>query len=213
MLESSFNASTGRLPQDRPVYLPLKGQAAKHALEVLLRKGAMLEPHLTSSEAQQILSFMQLEHLPADTLISYQAQNSETARLMMILAGEANIRMRSANMGTQSPNSLFDQSSRWFSAGEGATLGLIHVFGGLSSRFVAQSCTELFVASMPRYSLHAMKKQSPAVALRYFEMLLLEMALVALDHERQLHAMNSVARSMQSHIDDQSEDTLSSPLV
>jgi hypothetical protein len=57
------------------------------------------------------------------------------------------------------------------------------------------------------------EKQMPALALRYTEILMVELALVALDHERNLQAMNNVARSMQSHIDDESGATKPAPLA
>jgi CRP-like cAMP-binding protein len=212
MHDSRYNTAAGSLPQDAPVYSPLSSEAERVAMDLLLRKGALLEPRLTRDETQQILHFMRAEHFAPGAVISFQAQSSETGRLMMILAGEANIRMRSAGPSSKTQFSPVDQTSRWFTATEGATLGLIHAFSGLSSRFVAQASTELFVASISRDLLQAMKKQMPALALRYTEMLMLELALVALDHERNLQAMNNVARSMQNHIDDESGATKPAPL-
>lgn len=82
----------------------------------------------------------------------------------------------------------------------------------MSSRFIAEAGSELFVASLPRETLYVMKKKAPALALRFMEMLSMELALVALDHERQLEAMNNVARSMQNHIDEEAGDTRGAPL-
>jgi hypothetical protein len=212
MNESRYNTASGGTAQDSPVYSPLEGESAKVALDLLMRKGGLLEPRLTRTEAQDILQFMRLEHFTPGAVITFQAQSNENGRLMTILAGEANIRMRGGQAGSKSQFSPVDQTSRWFAATEGATLGLVHAFSGLSSRFVAQATTELFVASLSRDLLQAMKKQLPALALRYTEMLMLELALVALDHERRLEAMNNVARSMQSHIDDESDATRPAPL-
>jgi CRP-like cAMP-binding protein len=208
MQDSSYST----LPPQAPNFSPLQGQSRHIALDLLMRKGNMLDPKLTTPEAQHLLEFMHLEHFAPGAMISFQAQSSDTGRLMMILAGEANIRMRGVNAGASTKFSPVDQNSRWFTATEGATLGLLNAFSGLSSRFVAQASTELFVASITRDTLQNMKKNSPGLALRYMEMLLLEMALVALDHERNLQAMNNVARSMQSHIDDESGETKPAPL-
>jgi hypothetical protein len=198
---------------DTPVYLPLRDESARLAMDLLMRKGGMLEPKLTRPEAQQMLAFMRMEHFAPGAVISFHAQSNQTGRLMMILVGEANIRMRSHAALGKTQFSPVDQNSRWFTATEGATLGLIHAFSGLSSRFMAIAGSELFVASMSRELLQTMKKQLPALALRYTEMLMLELALVALDHERNLEAMSNVARSMQNHIDDGSGVTKPAPLV
>ena len=195
-----------------PEYLPLSGESASRAMELLMRKGHLLEPKLTRADASQILEYMHLEHFPPGQVITFQAQSKQEGRLMMIIAGEANIRMRNATVGAQSQFSPIDQISRWSVATEGATLGLVHTFSGMSSRVVAQAATELFVASLSRESLHVMKKQFPVVALRFTEMLMLELALVTIEHERNLQALNSVARSMQSHIDDESDETKPAPL-
>ncbi|TAG27374.1 MAG: hypothetical protein EAZ37_05435 [Burkholderiales bacterium] len=204
----SFGASS-----ELPNYLPLSGLSANQAHTVLLRKGGLLEPVLTRNEAQDIGFYMHLEHFSTDAMIYFQAQDSKKGRLMLILAGEASIRMRESSTASQTRYSPIDQSERWFTATEGATLGLVHAFAGLSSRFVAQATSELFVASLPREALCVMKKQAPALALRFMEMLSMELALVALDHERRLEAMNSVARSMQGHIDGESYETLPAPLI
>lgn len=212
MQESHDSTVPSGMAQEAPAYTPLEGESARMALDLLMRKGGLLEPRLARAEALDILQFMRLEHFAPGAVISFQAQSSENGRLMMILAGEANIRMRGGQAGSRSQFSPVDQTSRWHTATEGATLGLIHAFSGLSSRFVAQAGTELFVASLSREMLQAMKKQSPVLALRYTEMLMLELTLVALDHERNLQAMNNVARSMQNHIDAESGATKPAPL-
>lgn len=212
MQASLYNKMPSGFSHEVPAYSPLDGDSARVALDLLMRKGGLLDPRLTRSEAQEILRYMRLEHFAPGSVISFQAQSNENGRLMMILAGEANIRMRGGQSGSETQFSPVDQTSRWLAATEGATLGLVHAFSGLSSRFVAQASTELFVASLSRDRLQVMKKQFPALALRYTEMLMLELALVALDHERNLQAMNNVARSMQSHIDDESDQTRPAPL-
>jgi CRP-like cAMP-binding protein len=212
MSDSRYNSVQTNPPQGTPTLIPLSTEAENLAIVLLLRKGAFLEPQLSSVEARQIVQFMQGEHFSPGHVITFQAQSSETGRLMMILAGEATIRMRNSGQG-RTQFSPVDQTSRWFTATEGATLGLIHAFSGLSSRFVAQASTELFVASVSRTSLQTMKKQMPALALRYTEILMVELALVALDHERNLQAISNVARSMQSHIDDESGETKPAPLL
>lgn len=89
----------------------------------------------------------------------------------------------------------------------------MQAFAGLSSGFVAQVVSEMFVASLSRIALQQMKKQEPLVALRFMEMTALELALVALDHEKKLVALTSVARSMQGHIQDESGETGPAPLL
>jgi hypothetical protein len=212
MQEPYYNTAPGGIALDAPVYSPLEGESARIAFDLLMRKGGLLEPRLSRSEAQDILTFMRLEHFGEGAVISFQAQSSENGRLMMILVGEASIRMRSTQVASKSQFSPVDQTSRWSAVGEGATLGLVHAFSGLSSRFVALASSELFVASLSRDLLQAMKKQFPVLALRYTEMLMVELALVALDHERNLQAMNNVARSMQNHIDEESGETKPAPL-
>jgi CRP/FNR family cyclic AMP-dependent transcriptional regulator len=189
-----------------PHYLPLNGTSRQQATNLLRRKGAPLVPPLTADEALQIVQYMRLEQFAADTIITFEAQNPEIGRLMLVLAGEVNIRLRDV---TQSPTkySPVDQHTRWANAGEGATLGLVHAFGGLSSRFVAQATTDLFVASLTREALHLLKQNHPMLGSRLMEMLAMELAFIALEHERNLHAMNNVARSMQSMIDAESTKT------
>jgi CRP-like cAMP-binding protein len=199
---------------DHPQFLPLQGQSATQAHALLQRKGGLLTPPLTRAEAQDIIAFMSLEHFAQGSLISFDAQSMETGRLMLILVGEAHIRMRGPV--NQPADSEFSPTQRaqakWFSAGEGATLGLIHAFSGLSSRFVAQAASELFVASLTREAFQIMKKQSPALALRFLEITALELALVALDHEKRILALTQVARSMQDHIAEETGETAPTPL-
>ncbi len=185
---------------DLPKYLPLNGPSLQQALMLLIKKGSMLEDALTHAEALRITQYLHLEHFLTDTVISFDAQSKEQARLMLILAGEVNFRLRDAGH-SRSQYSPVDQHERWATASEGATLGLVHAFAGLSSRFVAQATSELLVASISRETFHTMKQQQPALALRFLEMVTRELALVALDHERSLQAMNNVARSMQNMID------------
>jgi hypothetical protein len=211
MQDSNFNSLPGALPYDAPAYLPLSSDAEKLGVELLLRKGALLEPRLMRDEAKAILKFMNGEHFAPGTLISFQAQSRETGRLMMVLAGEAHIRMRHGS-ARKNPYSATERVSPWFTATEGSTLGLTHTFSGISSRFIAQASTELFVASISRETLQTMKKQAPVLALRYTEMLMIELSLIALDHERNLQAMTDVARSMQEHIDHESDSTRPAPL-
>lgn len=199
---------------DHPQYLPLKGQSADQAHLLLMRKGSLLDPVLTRDEAQDIMGFMSLEHFAPGSIISFDAQSIETGRLMLILAGEANIRMRGTLMSSETQYSPLDRAqSKWFNASEGATLGLLHAFSGLSSRFVAQTVTELFVATLTREAFNIMKKQAPVLALRFMEITAIELALVALDHERRIIALSNVARSMQEHIDDGSGETAPVPLM
>jgi hypothetical protein len=199
---------------DHPQYLPLDGQSAAQAHRLLMRKGSLLEPQLTRAEAQDIMAFMSLEHFAPGNVISFDAQSMDTGRLMLILAGEANIRMRGTMISSESQYSPLDRAqSKWFNASEGATLGLLHAFSGLSSRFVAQTVTELFVATLTRAAFSIMKKQTPVLALRFMEMTAIELALVALDHERRIIALSNVARSMQEHIDDGSGETAPVPLM
>ncbi len=214
MDSSSTFARSSQWAFDHPQYLPLDGQSATQTLNLLLRKGGLLEPKLSRAEAQGIMAFMSLEHFAPGSVISFDAQSMETGRLMLVLAGEANIRMRSSLAGTESQYSPLDRAqSKWFNAGEGSTLGLLHAFSGLSSRFVAQAVTELFVASLTREAFNIMKKQAPVLALRFMEITAIELALVALDHERRIVALSNVARSMQQHIDEESGETAPAPLM
>jgi CRP-like cAMP-binding protein len=189
-----------------PKYQDLHGQSFQQTVNLLQRKGGLQEPRLSRDEAMQIAGLMRLEHFPDDAIISFEAQSNEQGRLMLILAGEVNIRLREAGL-SRSQYSPVDQHERWATATEGATLGLVHAFAGLSSRFYAQVTAELFVASLSREALMAMKQQKPELALRVMEMLAMELAFVALDHERSLQAMNNVARSMQNMIDGEASAT------
>lgn len=183
-----------------PIYRSLEGNSLQQTVLLLLRKGGLLVPPLKREEAFQIADQMHLEHFQPDTIISFEAQNPQTGRLMLILAGEANIRLRDGGQ-SRSQYSPVDQTERWASASEGATLGLVHAFAGISSKFMAQASTELFVASLSRETLQRIKTTQPALGVRLMEMLAMELAFVALDHERSLQAMNNVARSMQNMID------------
>jgi CRP-like cAMP-binding protein len=212
---SGFNASS-QWAFEHPHFLPLIGQPAKQALDLLMRKGAVLHPPLSKSDAQDILGFMSLEHFNAGNLIGFNAQDMDTGRLMLVISGEANIRMRSTPAGAgqsqfaplQSQFSPLDRvQTQWFNVSQGATLGLIHAFSGLSSRFIAQVASEMLVASLTRAAFIAMKQQAPVLALRFLEMISLELALVALDHERRMVALSQVARSMQEHIAGESGET------
>jgi CRP-like cAMP-binding protein len=189
-----------------PSYQPLSGPSLQQALSLLQRKGGLLDPVLTRDEALKISSFLQLEHFELDAVISFDSQNKKQGRLMLILAGEVNIRLRDTSH-SRTQYSPVDQHERWSTATEGATLGLVHAFSGLSSRFLAQATTELFVASITRETFNTMKQQQPILALRFLEMVTMELALVTLDHERSLQAMNNVARSMQNMIDGESGAT------
>jgi CRP-like cAMP-binding protein len=192
---------------DAPVYLPLEGESASQARSILLRKGRLLSPPLSQAEAKEMVRYMRLEHFSPGATISFHSQSAENGRLMLILAGEVSIRMRETSGSVRTKYSPLDQTYRWFTATEGATLGLVHAFSGLASRFVAQAVSELFVASISREVLTSLKTNSPTLALRFLEMVAMELALVALDHERNLEAMNNVARSMQDHIDGESGET------
>jgi hypothetical protein len=194
---------------DHPQFLPLQGTPATQAQTWLIRKGGLLTPALTRTEAQDIAGFMSLEHFAPGSLISFDAQSMDTGRLMLVLAGEAHIRMRGVanTSGASQYSPVNREQSKWFTAGEGTTLGLVHAFSGVSSRFVAQAVTELFVASLTREVFQGMKKQTPALALRFLEMTALELALVAIDHERRIVALSQVARSMQDHIDGEAGET------
>ncbi len=199
---------------DHPQYLALSGLPAEQAIELLMRKGRILSPPISRIEAVGIVSFVNLEHFKAESLISFDAQNADTGRLMLVLAGDASIRMRDS--GTTSHDSdyspLGQVKAKWFNATEGATLGLVHTFSGLFSRFMAQATTDLFVASLSRTAFHRMKQQQPIWALRFLEITALELALVTLDHEKSIVAMSNVARSMQDHIGDESGETAPAPL-
>jgi hypothetical protein len=208
---SEFRESSSfKLPQ----YLPLTGESAEQTRALLLRKGALLRPVVSAKEADGIMRYMKLEHFKTGSLIEFHAQSDETGRLMMVLAGEANIRMLSTGQraDTADFSPLGQTLAKWFNVNEGATLGLVHAFSGLSSRFVAQAATELLVASMSRLALSQMKQQEPVLALRFIEITALELALVALDHEKNLVAVSNVARSMQDHIGYESGETAPAPL-
>jgi CRP-like cAMP-binding protein len=204
---SSFSAF------DQPKYLPLQGQPADEALELLLRKGQMLSPPLSRADAKGMMSSMNLEHFPPNSVIAFDAQSEETGRLMMIIAGEASVRIKLASRLATASSPVGQTESKWVSASSGATLGLTHTFSGLSSLFVAQAVTALFVASLSRKSLHRMKQQEPKLAMRFLEMVTLELALIALDHEKRIFALTNVARSMQEHISEESGETSPAPLM
>ncbi|MBS7807683.1 hypothetical protein [Variovorax sp. PCZ-1] len=214
MSSSSFFGQSSHLAFDHPDYLPLEGQSAKRACELILRKGRLLKPALTLTDAQTIVAFMSLEHFRPGSLITFSAKDDDVARLMLIIAGEANIRMRSqeTDSGTSEYSPLGRTQKKWFNVGEGSSLGLVHLFSGLSSRFVAQAASELFVASLSRIAFQQMKKQEPQLAMQFMEITAMELALVALDHEKSMVALSSVARSMQNHIEDEAGSTRPSPL-
>ncbi len=199
---------------DQPKYLPLQGELAQQTSDLLVRKGGLLRPTVSSAEAQGIIRYMNLEHFKPGNIIAFNAQDDEIGRLMLILVGEANIRMRnSENKQNASDYSPMGQvQSKWFNVSEGSTLGLVHAFSGLSSRFMAQAVTDLFVASLTRAAFYQMKRQEPVLALRFLEITALELALVAIDHEKNLIAMSNVARSMQDHIGFESGLTAPAPL-
>lgn len=199
---------------DLPQYLPLTGEPAEQARALLLRKGALLRPAISAKEAGGIMRYMKLEHFKTGSAIAFHSHNEETGRLMLVLAGEANIRMLGAGRwaDTTDFSPLGQTLAKWFNVSEGATLGLVHAFSGLSSRFVAQAATELFVASLSRQALSQMKQHEPVLALRFLEITALELALVALDHEKNLVAVSNVARSMQDHIGEESGETAPAPL-
>jgi CRP-like cAMP-binding protein len=210
---SEFSASSS-WAFDHPQYLPLEGEPALQALEWLVRKGGMLRPAVSRTEAAGIIRYMNLEHFKPGSVISFNAQSDETGRLMLILAGDANIRMRQIDgkLTTQDYSPLGQAQAKWFSVSAGATLGLVHAFSGLSSKFVAQAETDLFVASLSRIALYQMKRQEPVLALRFLEITAQELALVTLDHEKNLVAVSNVARSMQEHIGQESGETAPAPL-
>jgi glycerophosphoryl diester phosphodiesterase len=214
MASSSFFGESSHLAFDNPKYLPLEGKTAAHARELLMRKGRLLKPTLSDADAKKMVAFMSLEYFRPGDLITFNAKDDDVARLMLIIAGEANIRMRpNAGEPAASEHSPLGQvQKKWFNVGEGSTLGLVHLFSGFSSRFVAQAVSELFVASLSRIAYQQMKKQEPAVAIQYTEITAMELALVALDHEKNMMALNSVARSMQSHIVEESGSTRPSSL-
>jgi CRP-like cAMP-binding protein len=199
---------------EHPQYLLLEAQPAQQTLDLLMRKGRLLRPVVSRKEAEGIMRYMHLEHFQAGSLIAFNAQNDETGRLMLVLAGEANIRIRDSAVRNESSSfsPLGQVQAKWFNVSEGSTLGLVHAFSGLSSRFVAQAVTELFVASISRVAFHQMKQHEPVLALRFLEITALELALVALDHEKNLVAMNNVARSLQDHIEDEHGSTAPAPL-
>jgi CRP-like cAMP-binding protein len=199
---------------EMPNYLPLEGQSLKHTIDLLVRKGALLKPPITRNEAEGISRFMSMEHFRPGNLISFNAQNDDNGRLMLIISGEASVRIRASAVKQMSSDysPLGQVQAKWANVSEGATLCLVNVFSGLSSRFVAQTVTDLFVASVSRAVFQQMKKQEPLLALRFLEITALELALVTLDHEKSLVAMSSVARSMQEHINDESGETAPAPL-
>ena len=208
-----FSEFDGPVPSpssfEHPHYLALNGEPAYQARTMLVRKGAMLQPALSDKEADGIVRYMRLEHFKPGSMISAQAQSDETGRLMLILAGEANIRMSGSRKRSFDDDfsPLGQVQAKWFNVSEGATLGLVHAFSGLSSRFEAQG-TELFVASMTRLSFNRMKQLEPVLALRFFEITALELALITLDHERNFVVVSNVARSMQDHIGQESGHTV-----
>jgi CRP-like cAMP-binding protein len=214
MTTSSFFGESSHLAFEFPKYLPLEGKTSEHACRLLMRKGGLLKPALSQADAQKLVAFMSLEHFSPGSLITFNAQDEDVARLMLIIVGEANIRMRpqagEASISADSPMGRVQK--KWFNVGEGSSLGLVHLFSGLSSRFVAQAVSELFVASLSRIAFQQMKKQEPLLAMQFLEITALELALVALDHEKNLVALSSVARSMQSHINDETGDTSAAPL-
>ena len=215
MSTSSFFGESSQLAYEHPNYLPLQGATAEHARELMMRKGRLLKPTLNRVDAQKMVAFMSLEHFRPGSLITFSAKDDDVARLMLILNGEAHIRMRplAGEAAASEHSPLGRVQKKWFNVGEGSTLGLVHLFSGLSSRFVAQAVSELFVASLSRTAFQQMKKQEPSVAIQYMEITAMELALVMLDHEKNMVALNSVARSMQSHIDDESGETRPAPLV
>lgn len=215
MSASSFFGEPSQVAFDHPSYLPLAGRSAQQACELLMRKGRLLQPMLSQAEAQKMVAFMSLEHFKPGSVITFSSKNDDVSRLMLILMGEANIRMRPqfGETQTSADSPLGRAQAKWFNVSEGSTLGLVHAFSGLTSRFVAQAVAETFVASLSRIALQQMKKQEPAVALRFMEITALELALVALDHEKSLVALTNVARSMQSHIDEESGETAPTPLL
>jgi CRP-like cAMP-binding protein len=210
---SDFGEST-QSTFDQPKYLPLQGELAEQTSDLLVRKGSLLTPAVSRAEAEGIMRFMNLEHFKPGSIISFNAQSDETGRLMLVLVGEANIRMRNS----ESKQSASDYSplgqvqSKWFNVSEGSTLGLVHAFSGLSSRFLAQAVTDLFVASLTRIAFQQMKRREPVLALRFLEITAIELALVAIGHEKNLIAMSNVARSMQDHIGFESGLTAPAPL-
>jgi hypothetical protein len=129
---------------------------------------------------------MCLEHFKLGSLITFSSQNKDTALLILIIAGKANMRMRRQPSDSEMTYKSQQGSvqSKWFNAGEDSTLELMQAFAELSSGVVAQVVSELFVASLSRIALQQMKKQEPLVALWFMEMTALELALVALDHEK-----------------------------
>jgi hypothetical protein len=198
---------------DQPNYLPLEGQPAEQAVALLMRKGALLTPPLSRSDAKGIVAYMYLEHFAVNTMIAFDAQSEDKGRLMMIIAGEASVRMKETSAQPASAYSPLGQAqSKWFSATDGATLGLTHAFSGLVSLFVAQASTDLFVASLSRKNFHRIKQLEPVLALRFLEITALELALVTLDHEKKIFALTNVARSMQEHIGEESGSTMPAPL-
>lgn len=205
-----YRFSTSQTPAEfsasQPHFLPLDGLSKRQAADLLRRKGALLAPPLAVDEAVQLVQYMRLERFAAESMISFDAQSPEQGRLMLVLAGEVSMRLRDLGQ-SRSQHSPLDQASRWATATEGATLGLVHAFAGSSGRFVAQATTELFVASLTREAMQLLKGHHPTLALRLMEMLAMELAFVALEYERKLHAMNNVARSMQSLIDTETATT------
>jgi CRP-like cAMP-binding protein len=215
-MQKPFDSSeSSLLAFANPVYLPLQGSPAEQAQDLLIRKGALLQPQLTRLEAKGITRYMHLEHFRPGNHISFDAQDETKGRLMLIIAGEANIRMRApdASVNDSDYSPLGQVKAKWFNVTEGATLGLMHAFSGLASRFMAQAVTELFVASLPRQSFQRMKQDEPILALRFLEITTLELALVALDHEKTMVALTSVARSMQDFIGEETPQTQPASLL
>jgi hypothetical protein len=97
---------------------------------------------------------MCLEHFKLGSLITFSSQNKDTALLILIIAGKANMRMRRQPSDSEMTYKSQQGSvqSKWFNAGEDSTLELMQAFAELSSGFVAQVVSELFVASLSRVS-------------------------------------------------------------
>jgi CRP-like cAMP-binding protein len=207
MLPYSERSARPPSASEKPVFLPLNGEALQQTIESLLRKGATLVPKLQEWEAHDICASMALEHFHQGAFISFNAQDMGVGRTMLILMGEVNIRVQEVALSASRYSPVDEALGRWQGLGEGTTIGLVHAFSGLSSRFMAQATTELFVASMTRQAFADLKQKTPLVALRYFELLAREMVMIMLDHERRMVAMSNVARSMQNHIDSESGAT------
>ncbi len=196
-----------------PQFHPLNDQALERAIELYMCKGATLSPKLQEKEAREICAALVMEHFRQGSIVSFDAQDVQLGRVMLILMGEVNIRMREGGSSASRHSPVDEAQVRWQGIGEGSFIGLVHAFSGLSSRFMAQAITDLFVASMTRRAFNAFKEKSPHVALRYFELISRELAMITLDHERQMVTMSNVARSMQDLIDDESGETQPAELI